>query len=196
MLLSCRAANKSSSTWPIQSPAYCCHVRCSWTCLEQPVCSQELSLRQAGVTHDCCARRRKLTPLQQHYCFKMLPSTLHTSTVPRMLRFFTMSKNTFMRRCIEVYPEEDRRSSEGRWENTGGRVQVSISGRNSGISGGVWSTFAKVDTATQNDVRISFEGAKAACEQQAGSTAASSFAPAAARSGCLGRSLHILNTLT
>jgi hypothetical protein len=71
---------------------------------------------------------------------------------------------------------------------------VYISGRNSGISGEVWSTFAKVDTATQNDVRIHFEGAKAACEQQAGSTAASSFAPAAARSGCLRRSLHILNT--
>jgi hypothetical protein len=102
MLLSCRAANKSSSTWPVQSPAYCCHMRCSWTCLEQPVCSQEPAMRQAGVTHDCCARRRKLTPLQQHYCFKMLPSPLHTSTVLRMLRFFTMSKNTFMRRCIEV----------------------------------------------------------------------------------------------
>jgi hypothetical protein len=69
-------------------------------------------------------------------------------------------------------------SSEGRWENTGPRVRVSISGRNSGISGAVWSTFAKVDTATQNDLWIHFEGAKAACEQQAGSTAASSFAPA------------------
>jgi hypothetical protein len=59
-----------------------------------------------------------------------------------------------------------------------------FSGRNSGISGSALSNFVKVAKATQNGVRIVFEGAKAAGEPQAGSTAASSFTPEPARSGC------------
>jgi hypothetical protein len=68
-----------------------------------------------------------------------------------------------------------------------GRVQVSISGLNfSGHSGGTRSiTLINVVQPNANGVRNGFEGAKAADEQQAGSTAASCFAPAAARSGCL-----------
>jgi hypothetical protein len=65
------------------------------------------------------------------------------------------------------------------------RVKVFISGRNSGISGSAWSRFAKVVKPTQNGARSVFEGAKDAGEQQAGSSAASSLSPAAARGGCL-----------
>jgi hypothetical protein len=86
-------------------------------------------------------------------------------------------------------------SSEGRCVGSAGFAYL-FSGRNSGIRGSALSTFAKVNTATHNGVWIHFEGAKAACEQHAGSTAASSFAPepAAARSGCLRRSLCLLTT--
>jgi hypothetical protein len=62
---------------------------------------------------------------------------------------------------------------------------VSISGRNSGVSGGARSTSLKFKEPTQNDARNGFEVAKDAGEQQAGSTAASSLSPAATRSGRL-----------
>jgi hypothetical protein len=53
------------------------------------------------------------------------------------------------------------------------------------IRRGAWSRASIVEKATQNGARNDFEGAKDAGEQEAGSTAASSLSPAAARSGCL-----------
>jgi hypothetical protein len=64
---------------------------------------------------------------------------------------------------------------------------VSISGLYSGISGRARSRRVKVGIPIQNGLRSSFVGAKAAGEQQAGSEAASGFAPAAAWSGCFGK---------
>jgi hypothetical protein len=88
---------------------------------------------------------------------------------------------TCTRRKIEDLPKGDG-------EKQGARVRVFISGLiPQGIGGGAWSSFVEDANLFWNDVRNGFEGAEAAGEQQAGSTAASrsSPRPAAARSRCL-----------
>jgi hypothetical protein len=77
-----------------------------------------------------------------------------------------------------------------------GRVRVFISGLNfQGLAGSTSSSCVKRVHQARNGARSGFEGAKAACEQQAVSTAASSFAPEPARSGRLTRSLSMISTL-